>query len=427
MIERLVRAADPATLLPARLTAEGAELPAALELVAAEPLVTGAWVTVLRVPGGGWVSAPVVEEGGSLRRAVAGDGVAEVLLRRLAGERPAPSGRGFVWTRTGEGRPVRGERSMGVDQTHDSVVVGETAVVKWHVGLAVSPAPLLLSHLHALGFADVPSPWGFLEYEGRLVAAVDTFLPGATDGWTWCVDDLAADATTGRPAATDAAARLGDLTGRLHVALGTPSQVLTDPVGTASQSQLRDWHLRARSALDHAVAVVDGLEGERLRARADRAAGVLDQILAVAATPVVHGHGDLHVGQVLRWDGGYAVTDFDGNPVLPPADRVGHQPAARDVAGMLQSLDHVGRVVLRRVPRASPTVVADWIAAAGVAFLDAYRAALLAAGLSFLLDERLLAPFAVEQECREFAYAATHLPRWRYVPDAAFAALFAEE
>jgi maltokinase len=35
------------------------------------------------------------------------------------------------------------------------------------------------------------------------------------------------------------------------------------------------------------------------------------------------------------------------------------------------------------------------------------------------LDERLLRPLALQQVCREFTYAATHLPRWSYVPEAA--------
>ncbi|MFI5893647.1 hypothetical protein ACIA5D_26430 [Actinoplanes sp. NPDC051513] len=33
-----------------------------------------------------------------------------------------------------------------------------------------------------------------------------------------------------------------------------------------------------------------------------------------------------------------------------------------------------------------------------------------------LLDEKLLRPFEVEQECRELIYAARFLPRWRYAP-----------
>ena len=122
------------------------------------------------------------------------------------------------------------------------------------------------------------------------------------------------------------------------------------------------------------------------------------------------------MGQVLRWARGLAVGDFDGNPVLPVAERLSPQPAARDVAGMLQSIDHVGRVVNRRVEGADSTRVTRWIAAAQQAFHDSYRATLIGVGREELFDERLLRPLQVEQECREFLYAVRHLPRWRYVP-----------
>jgi maltokinase len=48
--------------------------------------------------------------------------------------------------------------------------------------------------------------------------------------------------------------------------------------------------------------------------------------------------------------------------------------------------------------------------------LAAYRARLDELGAGEILDERLLRPFAVEQECRELIYAARFLPRWAYAP-----------
>ena len=67
-------------------------------------------------------------------------------------------------------------------------------------------------------------------------------------------------------------------------------------------------------------------------------------------TPLIDIHGDLHVGQVLRHSAppAYAITDFDGNPVVRVDEHDDRQPAAVDVTGMAASLDHVGRVVLRR-------------------------------------------------------------------------------
>jgi maltokinase len=57
---------------------------------------------------------------------------------------------------------------------------------------------------------------------------------------------------------------------------------------------------------------------------------------------------------------------------------------------------------------------ATWIAATRDAFLAAVGP----------VDERLLAAFEVEQECRELVYAARFLPRWRYAPMATLRARF---
>lgn len=423
-----VARATVAELLPARLAQEGAAAPSRLELVDAVAVGGCCWLAVLVDDAGDSWAAPIVVEDGRARRARPGDRAAQALLERLAAP-PAATGEPdrFRWLRVAAGPSVGGERAMGVDQTHESVVVGETAVVKWSVAAAASPAPRSLAHLHAVGFAAVPEPWGFVEHDGRLLVAVDRFLPGAVDGWTWCVQELGDDAVAGRPARTDWAGQLGRLVADLHLALATPSDVIGDPVTTAGREQVRGWHRRATAGLELAVAAVGDDDGGQLRARADRAAAAVDAMLDVEETPVIHAHGDLHVGQVLRWDGGMVVTDFDGNPVLAPTERGVPEPATRDVAGMVQSLDHVGRVVLRRVDGASEDVVLEWIGAAQDTFLHEYRAVLARTGRGHLLDERLLRAFAVEQECREYLYAIQHIPRWRYVPDAAFAALFPEE
>ena len=144
----------------------------------------------------------------------------------------------------------------------------------------------------------------------------------------------------------------------------------------------------------------------------------------VDQTPMMPIHGDLHVGQILRWSGGYAVNDFDGNPVLPSDERSLPQSPARDVAGMLQSLDHVGRVVMRRVMGADPAMTVEWIAQAQREFLSSYTSRLAESERAYLLDQRLILPFRVEQELREFRYAERHMPRWRYVPDGAIRSMF---
>lgn len=86
-----------------------------------------------------------------------------------------------------------GERTFGVDQTNESVVVGERAVVKWMRTAEPGPHPArpMLDALLRRGFTGMPKPWGLVEWQGpadtapRLLATVDTLLPGAVDGWTW--------------------------------------------------------------------------------------------------------------------------------------------------------------------------------------------------------------------------------------------------
>jgi maltokinase len=320
---------------------------------------------------------------------------------------------------------------MLVDQTHESVVVGDAVVVKWAVHAEHTPAPTLVAHLSQAGFTEMPHPWGFVTWsaadaEPVLVASAMQYLEGASDGWTWAVQDAGDHAARGGELTTavEPMREVGRLVADLHSAFATPTAANSDPMARAAVPDVAEWRALALRLLDDAVRTVDGQEGERLARRRDAMVAAIDSMVDVVGCRTIPVHGDLHVGQVLRWTGGYAVGDFDGNPVLPVAERLRPQPAARDVAGMLQSIDHVGRVVNRRVDGADPERVARWIVTAQERFIEAYRDRLRTNGRAELLDERLLLPFQVEQECREFLYAVQHLPRWRYVPDQALQALF---
>lgn len=344
---------------------------------------------------------PLVVEGGDVRRALPGDGAAEALVGLLAAgdvERD-----GFTVT-TWHHRLASGERAVTVDQTNESVVVGEAAVVKWTV-LADDgphPAPSLLSALDDAGFAGTPRPWGALEWEGRLVALVVELVPGAVDGWTWAVDDLR---SLDLARAEAAGAAVGDLVSRFHRALaGTARQ--------ATPAEVAGWRDGALADLDRALEVTRDVLPEH----ADEVRALLSAV-PDDVTPVQRVHGDLHLGQVLRSEDSYVLTDFDGNPVVPAPDRILEQPAVADVAGMAQSFTHAGLVVRKHHPELDPAAVDAAAAAARAAFLAAYGD----------VDPALLRAFSVRQVCREFTYAATHLPRWAYVPEAALPMLLREE
>lgn len=436
--ERLARgvAAAPGDLVvPVRPRSAAVEVAVPLSLLDAHDLGDGRWVGVVVDADGERWTVPLVLDDTGVRRAVPGDGVAEALVRAL----PAVGGSTAFTADAWHVEDVRGERAVTVDQTNESVVVGERAVVKWSVRLpragvrGAQPAAARLAVLLAEGFTGTPRPWGLIRYDDRgdhgatslLLATVAEYLPGARDGWDWAVDDVRALARgdLDMDAALDPPGRLGALTARLHVALAAGGR------GAAGGGRVERWERRARADLAEALRLVDGDEGGRLRAREPRIAQAFEGLRVAVGTPVIDVHGDLHVGQVLRHGEphDYAVTDFDGNPVLPPEERSERQPAALDVAGMLASLDHVGRVVAERTDGVDVDVVRRWIAAAQVRFLDEYRDTLDRMGSLDLLDERLVAPLRLQQECREYLYAVRHLPHWRYVPDAALLDLLPDE
>ncbi|CAM3704034.1 hypothetical protein MYFR107205_23565 [Mycolicibacterium frederiksbergense] len=141
--------------------------------------------------------------------------------------------------------------------------------------------------------------------------------------------------------------------------------------------------------------------------------------------PVLDAHGDLHVGQVLRTDDLLVITDFDGNPVLPPAERVLPVPAAVDLAGILQSLAHVAIVAVKRSDLGADALAeVDRVSRAEL--YGAYLDRLTQGGHADLHLGNAVVAFRLQQVLREIVYAGRHLPRWMYVPDAALPALLTE-
>jgi maltokinase len=335
---------------------------------------------------GSYIVIPLVREGGRWRSARAGDGLSAFVA----------------------GVPMASERAIGVDQTNESVVVGERVIVKWfrRVGPGPSRAATLIAHLNAVGFGGMPPPLGSVTWRSPggvdlTLAQGDAFLPGARDGWEWCVELVPDDASIG--------SALGELVGRLHHSLATPSAVIGEPVASAAPADVARWRQEALAALEQARATEPSLEP--LVSAMRRVLDELPSDRLIAIQPV---HGDLHVGQVLGWPGGFSVIDFDGNPAIGSEANAVRQPRERDIAQMLMSLDHVGRIVDHRSGWTMTVTIDAWIAATRAGFLAATGP----------VDEEVLAAFEVEQECREVLYASRFLPRWRYAPMATLEARF---
>lgn len=380
--------------------------------------------------GSGWIAigslgedvlvTPIATDDDRVHRASAGDGVFASLLGLVA----AGSSGSLTAERYAATIPVGGtERAIGVDQSNESVVVGERVVVKLfpRTRPGRQPGLDLPAHLASVGFEEIPRPLGAVVWRGdTLVASVASFVPGARDGWAWYVVDVV-NACVGDDwtVADGHAAAIGGLVARLHRALATPSAVSPVPVVEARPNLVEGWRADADARLDEALSVTTGSTGERLRGLIPAARSVIGALATIDRTPTMRIHGDLHVGQVLRGsDGELYVNDFDGDPLA--ADRTALDAPARDVASMTCAIDHVGRVVARRHPEHAAAAAA-WSERSRGTFLDAYRSGL--GDRRVLFDDRLLAPFEVAQEAHEFVYAARYLPRWTYVPDATMPAV----
>ncbi|GAS88907.1 glucosamine kinase [Mycolicibacterium brisbanense] len=367
----------------------------------------------------GLTAVPTVRDpDGSWRRAAPGDGVAEAMLDVLAdGSSEYGNFTVVSWTQC----RAAGERPIAVDQTNESVIVGGEAIVKWatHLDDGPHPAPGRITALRAAGFTGMPTPWGLVTWrsprgEQTLVATIDEYLPGAVDGWTWAVDlvTAAAQDAAARPRLIAAAGAVGDLVADMHTALAATASV-------ADAAQARGWRDAAFETLETAVALSTSVSGDILRERRDDIEAMLDGLGSLAGIPVFEGHGDLHVGQVLLSDGRFVITDFDGNPVLSAEARMQPIPATFDVAGMVQSLAHVA-IVAQKYTALEPHALTDVSNLVRRTFLDAYQAS------APRYDPAPLRALRLQQVLREIIYAAKHLPRWMYVPDAALPALLDE-
>ena len=305
------------------------------------------------------------------------------------------------------GRQCSLERPITVDQTNFSVVVDDAVVVKWLRPPVPVPHPgvQLIRHLTAAGFDEMPSFVGVDERDGVVHAIVTAYLPSAMDGWDWYVDDVEhwlADELAWDEV-VESGRRMGAMTARLHAALADLQSSTVD-VGPVADRAIADLQL----ATDR----LDGLEWLDAQLVAD----VLQPLRVTGPVPAHRIHGDLHVGQFLRSGPTMLITDFDGDPLQDPGGRALAQSPLRDVASMVQSIEHVGAVVVKRRRPDRQADVDRFVGAATTAALDAYSAAQA-------VDHDMLLAFRVAQELHEYAYSIHHLPHWRYVADAALPGL----
>ncbi len=99
-------------------------------------------------------------------------------------------------------------------------------------------------------------------------------------------------------------------------------------------------------------------------------------------------HGDFHLGQILIVKDDVFIIDFEGEPRRSLVERRRKAPAARDVAGLIRSIDYSATAALERALKIAPdehgklaAALAEWRDRATNAFLAAYRETMAHQGL----------------------------------------------
>src|ERR1700761_3407245 len=137
-------------------------------------------------------------------------------------------------------------------------------------------------------------------------------------------------------------------------------------------------------------------------------------------------HGDFHLGQMLIVKDDIFIIDFEGEPRRAHSERRRKAPAARDVAGLIRSIDYSATAALERALKVAPdeqsklaVALAEWRDRSVAAFLDAYREVMTNPRLwpaDRHAADQMLNFFLVEKAFYEIEYELAHRPDWLRVP-----------
>jgi trehalose synthase-fused probable maltokinase len=339
-------------------------------------------------------------------------------------EVPSASGRLWgEWLDTPEGRlalpsPVPVRRLM-VEQSNTSVVFAEKVILKVIRKLesGINPEYEVGRFLATrTSFRATPTLLGALHLEGAAGATLGLahrFVPDATDGWRYALGHFRRG--PGLEAGFLGELReLGQRLGELHHALGSRAD---DPAFAPEPLQLEDLQRWSASivgelgvTLAEAARQFPELEGRR-----EGLIGHARRLSHVAASgQKLRIHGDLHLGQVLRAEGGWLIFDFEGEPGRSFAQRREKYSPLRDVAGMLRSFDYAEATVQLEGQPAG-----ERVGPARQAFLEGYRAA--TRGAPFLPQgeesfNAFLDAFELEKMLYEVRYELQNRPDWVRIP-----------
>ncbi len=401
-----------------------------------------------------WLDAP--EGGWGVWDALLAPAFGSLLLRRLTEGASLPTAHGAITfeatERLARAAPAPPPALLRGEQSNTSLRFGDSWIFKLYrrLGWGISRDLEIAAFFGRwTDFRDTPLLGGSVGYhrmDGHVatLGLLQDFLPNQGDGWSYVLRQLSA--TLGALASDPAEARLremagglldeleqlGEVTGRMHLALGSrpdvpdfaPRPILPRDVA-AWREDLLDQARRALAGLRPWLAWAAPAErarAARLLAREPELLALLDHLvdrIDPAGLRQIQIHGDYHLGQVLKTSSGWAVIDFEGEPARPLEQRRAKQPALRDVAGMLRSFGYAAHAAQREPGAAAPTSASLWERLARAAYLRGYRRATAASDLIPAAADtfgRLVRLFEAAKALYELNYELNTRPDWVAIP-----------
>ncbi len=407
---------------------------------------------------------------GVLHDATAGETLAQGLLDGMrsqstikadGGELVFQAGAGLQDVELDENAEIR---RLGVEQSNTSLSIDRKMIIKLYRRLAhgVHPEIEIGQFLTDIaGYANTPPFLGALIWRNddgqeTALASAFSFVINQGDGWNFTLEFLEREieplalAHTSDPKDIPItsvqvglefyhshARQLGVRTGEMHAAFAAPTDLEAFKSEPVTTEDFKIWRTGATHQADLAFAAINRATGRLNEPTKELANRLLEKRHAIDAIfedldqisdPFVKTrvHGDFHLGQVVVARNDFYMLDFEGEPARSLDERRAKTCPAKDVAGMLRSIDYAAHMATLKMAENTAldlsyvrAIVEDWRERSMRAFMEGYQEASAdIASLPKEIDDtnRLLTFFVLEKALYEICYEAANRPDWLAIP-----------